>query len=91
VAKGDGEKWLSELTQAMAAQLRASQDDRTRLWEAVNRIRENHSLCREEILKTVAVLDKRTEIIAVKVGVYVSIISSAIAVLAQHLAKGLWG
>ena len=47
--------------------------------------------CREEILKNMAQLDKRTEVIAVKVGIYVSIIASAIAVIAQHVAKEFWG
>lgn len=87
MTRDEGRTWLLELTQSITRGLEASREDRARLWETVGNMRESHSACREHMLKAIADLDKRTEMIAVKVGVYVSIIASAIAVIMEHVAK----
>lgn len=87
MGRDEGRQWLLELTQSITRGLEASREDRAKLWDAVTTIREQHMNCREHVLKSIGDLDKRTEVIAIKVGFYVSIIASAIGIVAEHIVK----
>jgi len=84
MVKDDGKQWLLELTQSITAQLKENREDIVSLWETVNRNKEAHVHCREQILEKIADLDKRLEITIVKVGAIISGIVIASEYLINH-------
>lgn len=85
--KDDGKQWLLELTQNITSQLKEDRADIGLIWETINRNKEMHVNCREQILEKIANLDKRLETTIVKVGAAIGVIT----ILAQYLFNHLLG
>ena len=84
MVRDDGKQWLYELTQSITAQLKENRDDITSIWDTINKNKEAHVHCREQILEKIADLDKRLEITIVKVGALISAIVIASEYLINH-------
>lgn len=98
MTKDDGKQWLMELTQNITNQLKESKTEINNLWEVINKNRDMHTNCREQVLDRLANLDnefsekfadldKRLEVTIIKVGA----VMGALIVLGEYLFGHLLG
>lgn len=90
MTKDEGRTWLIELTQSITCQLKQNREDITSVWRELRTAKECHIACREEILSEIAKIDKRVEVVVVRIGIYVAICTFVLTILLQFAIKH-WG
>ena len=91
MVKDDGKAWLIELTQNITGQLKQNREDIASLWSHIQAGKDHHTACREQILLELSKVDKRVEVILVRIGVYVAISTFILTVVLQIIIKHLVG
>jgi hypothetical protein len=89
MVKDDGKAWLVELTQNITGQLKQNREDIASLWGHIQAGKDHHTACREQILLELLKIDKRVEVILVRIGIYVAIGTFAVTAVMQFVFKQL--
>jgi hypothetical protein len=89
MVKDDGKAWLVELTQNITGQLKQNREDIASLWSHIQAGKDHHTACREQILLELLKIDKRVEVILVRIGIYVAIGTFAVTAVMQFVFKQL--
>lgn len=87
MVKDDGRAWLVELTQSITGQLKQNREDIADIYTQIRTAREHHSICREQILGELAKIDKRVEVVVVRISIYIAIFTFLATVALEFLAK----
>lgn len=87
MVKDDGRAWLVELTQSITGQLKQNREDITDIYTQIRTAREHHNVCREQILRELAKIDKRVEVVVVRISIYIAIFIFLATVALEFLAK----
>ena len=85
---GEGARvWLMELTESITSQLRQNREDIVDIYSQIREAREHHTVCREHILNELAKMDKRLEVIMVRIGIYVAIVTFFLSASLEFVLK----
>lgn len=90
MVKDDGKAWLVELTQNITGQLKQNREDIASLWSHIQAGKDHHTACREQILLELLKIDKRVEVILVRIGIYVAIGTFVLTAVLELLIRRIF-